>query len=282
MALGIYSGKDALLNGIACVQSWSLTEALAQTRYAASCVPNATNMPKGISNWTGNVTGIGAYPSAAIPVATTFVFKGVTNNDAGQGDLLSVDGVGLFEQLTININKETGAPIGWEATFGLQGVPTESATGAADATLASPEHGDALDVKIGGASVESVSVAVKSAQIILRRPHTTYPKLGSTYRAAGNLEADINFAVSSPKLFNAAWATNGLAVVRIMTGATSYWEFSKIRFGAKTGFVVNRNPPAIVGFTVPGFWNGADAGVAGFITYYDGAAANDVYGDSTP
>lgn len=287
MALGIYSGKDAFVNGLACVDSWSLTEAIQQTRYGASCVPGATNMPKGFANWTGSATGIGAYPSAVVSNIKTpapFTFQGVTNNDAGEGDLLSVDGAGYFEQLTITADKTNGDPISWEASLGLNGVPTESTTGAADATLASPEYGIDADVKIAGATIETISCEVKKWVLMLRRPLATRPKGGSTYRKPGNLEADVTFDVSSPKIFNAAYPSNALVVIRLYTSATAYWELAKVRIGARSGFSVNRkaNPPAIVGYTVNAAWNAADAGVAGWITYYDGAAAHDVYGDSTP
>jgi hypothetical protein len=284
MALSVFSGKDAYVSGLSCVDGWSLTEAIAQTRYGASCIPGAMNMPKGVVNWTGNMTGIGSYPEDVLPVVTPLTFKGVTNNDAGEGDLLSVDGSILFEQLTLTANKETGEAINWEATFGMNGIPTESTTGAADATIANPDFSTDADVRIGGVTIETASVALKKWTLILRRPHATYVKGSSLYRKIGNLEADISFDISSPKLFNAAWVSNTLAVVRLYTSATAYWELSKIRWGARSGFSVTRkaNAPPVIGYTVNGAWNAADAGVLGYITYFDGAANNDLYGDSTP
>lgn len=282
MALGIYSGKDAYVNGVSCIQSWQVTEAVTAQRYSASCTPGGTNVAPGVVNWSGQMSGVGPVP-AAFPDGVVLSFQGVTNNSAGEGDLLSVEGSALIEQLTIDINKETAAPISWQATFGFNGVPTEAASGAADAVIATPVYGDALDVRIGSspATIVTGSLALRTAQIVFRRPLTVFVKGGAAYRKSGNLECDISFSAFTPSLKVTAFAQGTLAKTRIYTSATAYWEFAKIRFLGKSNFQVERGTVNVLGYQVNGQWNSADAGALGYITYFDGTDNTDYYGSSS-
>lgn len=274
----VYSGRDAYLDGAACIQSWQATEATTHQRHSSSCVAGATNVPPGIKNWSGQVNGLGAFPEAVLPGTLVEDALLVINNTGGS--LKSLTGDIVFEQLTIDFNKETYAPISWQATFGAQGNLTEAASGAADSTVAEAPNGSALDIKI---ATVSLTQAIRTAQIVLRTPLTTYVDGGTTYRGeAGNLEADINFAVYESSLNVAAYAANALSRVQIYATATAYWDFSKIRFGGKSNFVVDRTTHNILGYTVNGQWNAVEGTTPGYITYYDGAAEHDLWGDSTP
>jgi hypothetical protein len=279
--LSQYSGKSAYVDGVPCTQSWSLTDGVTANRYGASCVPGGTNTPKGVANWTGQITGVGHHPVNAIPTGIPATFKGVTNDDLGQGDLLSVDGMMVIEQITISVNKETFDPIGWVATFGLNGEPTETATSATDATLFNGLDGSLLDVRIGDpspVSIESVSCAVRTATIVLRRPLGTWTKNGATHRVPGNLEADVSFGVYCPQLFNPAYAKNLLASTRIYISDVAYWQFRKLRFLGKSGIAVDRNTNEPIGYDVNAQWNGADAGVLGNIAFHDGTTPTTYFG----
>lgn len=280
MAIGIYSGKDAAIDGVACVQSWGLALAVTQSRYAASCLGDGTNTPAGPKNWTGQMAGLGAHPADAFPDGVAIEFIGCVNNDEGQGDLHSVEAAILVEQLTININKNDGSPISWEATFGVNGEPNEIIEGVEDSAPASSESGSDLDIKIGGVTIEAAHLAVQTAQIVFRRAPSTFIRGGLTERRPGNLECDINFAVSCPQLSIAAYEENALARVQIYTGASSYWDLSKIRFGGKSGYTVGRGSPSpIIGYSVTGQWNAKDGATDGWIAYYDGSSWTDYQGE---
>jgi hypothetical protein len=187
----------------------------------------------------------------------------------------------IIEQLTIDINKETFDPISWTATFGLNGVPTESATAATDATIYNGFDGSLLDVRIGDPTpltIESVSCAVRRAQIVLRRALGMWIKSGATHRVPGNLEADVVIGVYCPQQFNPAYEYNSLKSLRIFVSATAYWQFRKIRWLGKTGITLDRNSNEPVSYDVNGQFNGADAGVLGNIAYHDGTTPTNYFG----
>jgi hypothetical protein len=247
----IVSGRYAYVNGLSCTQSWQFNQTVAQQRYAASCVPDATNVPEGPTDWTGQATGLGGQP-AIFPDGDDFTFLGVIDGKIGQ--LLSLNGDVLCESLTIDINKEDGSSIKWTATLGAQGDMAEAATAATDSVVSGGQSGVDLDVKIDDVSVSGV----RSAQMVFRRPVTTALDAGLTYRSAGNFEADINFAVYNKSQEVAAYAPNALEIVKIYITPTTFWEFKKIRFGSKSGFVVDRASNNVLGYTVNGMFNGAE------------------------
>lgn len=279
MAIEIYSGKDAYIDGVPCVSSWSATQGAAAQRYSASCVAGASNVGPPVLNWSGAASGKGQKP-VLFPSGADVVFQGVMNNDAGEGDLLSLDGDIVVEQLTIDINKETSAPISWQATYGFQGTPTQSATGASDSANADAMYGNDLDVKIATTSVGITKV--RSAQLVFRRQLTTFVQGGTTYRKAGFLSADINFTLYESSLAIAAYAPGALSRLQIFVSATAYWDFSLARFLGKSNYVVDRESNAILGYTVNAQWNAKNGATPGWISYFDGTTATDYWGDSTP
>lgn len=265
----VYSGKDAYVNGVACTQSWQANPAVTSQRYSASCVAGATNSPPGITNWTGQITGVGAQP-ALFPTGVAMTFLGVINNTGGS--LKSLNGSVLIEQLTIDINKETYAPISWVATFGAQGAMTEAATGATDATISEAPNGKDLVIEVAGTPLTQ---NLRTAQLVFRRPMTTYPSAGLTYRSASNLECDLNFSVYESSLEIAAYAPNSLSLVDIFVDGTDFWSISKARFLGKTGINFDRTSNNITGYTVNAQWNAVEGTTPGFImgpdgTYYYG------------
>ena len=281
---GVYTGKDAYINGVSCVTAWSVTEAVTAKRYSASCVPGATAVPEGIVNFTGQVSGVGAYPIAVIPTGTDLTFKGVVNNTGGS--LLSLNGSILVEQLTIDIDATTREAIKWAATFGAQGALTEASTGAADSVVQEAETGKDFYIKVGASGLTQ---AVTKAQIVLRRPHATRVSGGATYRKAGNLEADLNFTVEESSLLVATYARNVKNRVKIftytdpMTSDQYCWEFNQVRFLGKSNFEVSReNPPKIISYQVNAQWHAVDGNGAelGYILYgiEDSAEAAPIFG----
>lgn len=274
--MSIYSGKDGYVNGIGCIQSWSAAEAVTAQRFSASCVSGATAVPSGIVNWTGQITGVGAYPSAVLPTGIDFSFQGVINNTALS--LKSLTGTALIEQLTIDIDKSTYAPIKWTATYGVQGVLTEAASSAADSTVNAAENGKDLSISIDDVTLTQ---SLTKAQIIFKRPHTTYVDGGVTKRVAGNLECDVSFGVQDSSVAVAAYAKNVLASVKIYTTATDYWFLALVRFLGKSDFQVDRVANNVLGYTVNGQWSGADNTEPGFISYVNGGGNNDFYGTSS-
>jgi len=268
---GVYTGKDAYINGVSCTTAWSVTEAVTAKRYSASCVPGATAVPEGIVNFTGQVSGVGAYPSAVIPTGTDLTFKGVVNNTGGS--LLSLNGSILVEQLTIDIDATTREAIKWAATFGAQGALTEASTGAADSVVKEAETGKYLDIRVDG---NSLTQAVTKAQIVLRRPHATRVSGGATYRKAGNLEADINFTVEESSLLVATYARNAMGALAVVTHHDEdldvylAYEFNRVRFLGKSNFEVSReNPPKIIGYQVNAQWHAVKepGNALGYILY---------------
>ena len=264
--MAIYSGKDAYVNNVPCTQNWSANPGVAHQRYSSSCVPGGTNAPPGVINWTGQMAGVGAQPPV-FPTGVDLAFQGVMNNTVGS--LRSLTGTILIEQLTIDINKEAYAPISWVATFGGQGALAQAASGAADATVSEAPNGKDLAIKIATVAITS---DLRTAQLVFRRPHTTYVLGGVTYRVAGNLECDINFAVHESSLEIAAFAPNALSLLEVFVTASTAWKMQKIRFGPKSGFVVDRVSHAIQGYTVNGMWNGAETGALGYILGPDATA----------
>jgi hypothetical protein len=239
---------------------------------------DASNTPAGTLNWTGQASGIGANP-LLFPTGIPFDFTGIVNNDPGQGDLASIDAEILVEQLTINFNKIDGSPVTWEATFGVNGVPTEGETGGED-VIGSPSHfGTALDIEIEGLTIEQQHRAIQSASLVFRRPPSTFIRAGATERRPGNLECDLSFVVACPKLGYVPYDANALRHVRLFSAANEYWDLNKIRFLGKSGFSVTRGSPApIIQYTVTGQWNAVDGEVQGFLSYFDGIDETDYYG----
>lgn len=270
----VYSGKDAYVNTVGCVQSWQATEAVTAQRYSASCVPGATAVPPGIVNWTGQISGVGDFPEVVIPNGTDLAFQGVINNTSMA--LKSLTGNVRIEQLTIDIDKSTYAPIKWTATFGAQGLLTEGATGAADATISEAPNGKDLAISIGGTPLTQ---SLTKAQIVLRMPATTYVDAGATKRTSGNLECDVNFTVQDSSLAVGAYAKNVLGLLKIFTTADNFWEFSKIRFLGKSNFTVDRVSNNVLGYQVNGQWSAIEADALGYLTFFNGFNDLDTYTD---
>lgn len=266
MTLNIYSGKDAYINDVPCLINWQVTPAVTAERWSASCTPGATNVGLGIQNWAGQASGKGAFP-VLLPDGTDVTFQGVVNNDAGEGALLSLNGTIKVEQLTIDINRETNAAVAWQATFGFQGIPTEAASGAADDTFADMTYPNAFDILVGGSTIASASLKIRTGQIVLRRPASTYIIDGATFRKASNLEADLSFSVFNSSLKVAAIAPNVLDEVIFSLTATQRWRFNKVRILGKSNYQVDRGSSAIIGYTVNAQWNSADDGEQGAIAY---------------
>jgi len=262
----IYNGKNAYVDDVPCVQTWSASLATTHQRHSSSCIAGATNSPPGIKNWSGQITGLGDFPSIVIPSLSPLTFLGVINNTGGS--LKSLNGSVFIESLTIDINKATYAPISWTATFGAHGDLVEAATGAADSVVSEAPNGKDLAITI---VATPITQAIQTAQLVFRRPSTTYVDAGLTYRTPGNLEADINFAVLESALEVAAYAPNALSLVKIFTTATKYWEFSKIRFGGKSNFVVDRTSNNVLGYTVNGMWNAIEGTTEGWIAFFNGS-----------
>lgn len=248
--MGIYSGRDAYVDGISCVQSWQVQVADAIQRYAASCVPGGTNAPAGVLDWTGQIAGVGAQPPI-FPTGEPISFQGVIRNSS---PLRSLTGSILIEQLTIDINAEDGSPIRWTATFGAIGALAEAASGAVDSVIAEAPPGTNLAIEIDGNPVTS---ALRTAQLVFRRPSATYVDGGVTARVGGNLEADLNFSVYEDSLEVAAFAPNSLSPVDVYVTPTTFWSFKNIRFAGKSNFTVDRVSHAVLGYQVNGLWNAA-------------------------
>lgn len=265
------SGRHAYVNGVPCTQSWSASKSVASQRYSSSCVAGATNVPPGVINWSGQIAGVGAQPPL-FPDGNPMAFQGVIDNTVG--DLLSLNGSILIEQLTIDINKETYAPISWVATFGAQGAMTEAATGAVDSVVSEALNGKDLAIEINSTAITQ---GLRTCQLVFRRPSTSYVQAGLTYRDSGNLECDINFSLYERSLEIAAYEANALAQVDVYVSGSEYWSFEKIRFGSKSGISFDRSSNNILGYTVNGMWNAVDGTTQGEIigpdeTYYYGSA----------
>lgn len=281
MALAVYSGKSAYINGVPCTVSWGLDQAVAAARYYASCLGDASNTPEGTIDWTGRAAGIGAQPTL-FPDGETFDFQGVANSDAGLGDLLSVSAEILPESVTINFNKSDGSAVTWDGTFGVNGEPTESATSATDTAEPSAHFGKDLEVLVDGASIEADEVAVQSASLVFRRPPSTFVRGGFVERTPGNLECDLSIVLASPRLVSIpAIEANALeeVILRLGSAGAPEWRLSKMRFLGRTGYTVQRGSPApVIQYTVNAQWNAVDGAEQGYISFFDGAAETDYYG----
>lgn len=285
MALAQYSGKDAYINGIGCLQNWTASVAVTSQKFSASCVPAATDVPPGIQDWKGTASGLGSLPPAVILMPSAdLAFQGVVNNTAGLGDILSLNGNIAVEQLTIDMNKETNAVIGWQLGFCFQGVPTEATSSAVDAAYADNSgsagsllYPNNLSILVAGVAIESTSNRLRTVQIVFKRQVVNYIVGGVTLRKYGNLEADVSFSMFSPTLKLAALAPNNLADLQVTVDASgyNYWLFSKVRMLGKSNYVVDRQTNAIVGYTQACSWNAATAGAQGNISY--GNTADDIH-----
>lgn len=264
----IYSGKDAyvgLTSGVNCVQSWQATPSVTAQEYAASCAPGGTIVPAGIIDWKGQINGFGDYPVGVIPSGVDTSFQGVINNTAMS--LKSLTGTILIEQLTIEIDKSTYAPIKWTATFGAQGNLTVAASGSADSGTPSDCSSAGLTISIAGTPLTQ---SLTKAQIVLSKPHTTYVDVGFTKRKAGNMKCTLNFGVQEASLAVAAYAPNSMGIVRITTNVAGdrYWEFDAVRFLGKSNFTVDRQSTNILGYQVNGQWSFIDDSQAlGYIMF---------------
>lgn len=257
----IRTGKDGYVNGVPCLSAWGISRQTTATRYAASCTMEGTNVTKGNINVTGQMSGIGGNP--AITWGADMAFKGVV--DGSVGTPATVEGNIRVSELTINIPKEAGTEITWEASFGFQGDVTEGTTQYTDSTLT--EHLGATiaaDATFGPPPEPYTFAAIpgfRSAKLTIRRPEKTYVQNGVTYRLNGNFEAEATVEVFSDDV-KPTNDLNMLGKLRLYIDATNFWEFNYMRISEFSGFVVNRATQDLIGYSINYMWSavGGDAG----------------------
>lgn len=249
------SGKYAYVNGLSCITGWSATGATSASRYSASCTPDGSAMSEGNENWTGSIQGVGY--DALFPEEDDFSFIGVAS--AKSGEIVNYGGLVLVETTTIQIPVAQGGPITWEASFGVQGELSKTTTPAyLDATR---DH--APTAKAGGVRIESTPDSgtwtalddIQNITMTFRRPAVVSVDDGFTYREAGNLEADLTFAINTDDMAVALYDLNAVKRVRVYVTATLFFEFDAIMFTGLSDFRVVRGPqPQMIGYTVNGMW----------------------------
>jgi hypothetical protein len=275
------SGKYAYVNGLHCITGWSVTGASSAGRYSASCTPDGSAVSEGNENWTGSIQGVGY--DALFPEEDDYAFIGVASAKAGQ--VVNYEGDVLVEQTTIQIPVAQGGPITWEATIGVQGSLTKTTvTPHLDATR---DH--APSAKYGGVRIEATPDNgtftdlddIQNITITLRRPAVISVDSGETFREAGNLEADISFAINTDDLDVALYALNAVKRVRIYVSADDYFEFDAIMFTGLSDYRVVRGPqPQMIGYTVNGMWTASreTSATLGQILLPDGS---ELYGEES-
>lgn len=258
--MAVKSGRDAYVHGVSCTESWSMGEAVTAQAYSASCTGGAQNVPKGVTNITGAVTGFGAeppwFPDGHDKSAVIFTV------DSHASELESYSATVLVEQLAITFNQETGAAVSWNASFGVQGDYTHSTSvGEVDSSINSPAN--AIDLLILFATVNAsdggtvIQVPdVRTATLTFKRPHTTFVENGLTYRRAGNLSAELSIGVYNSNMLDALFERNSLHYVAVNVNpdltdldGDGSWRLNAMRILGKTGLDVNANSNAIISFT---------------------------------
>lgn len=251
----IRTGKDAYVNGISCVSSWSLNRVASVTRYSASCTGKGTGATNGNINVTGTITGIGGDPGivwGSDVIGAKFVIDGSASGK------LSLSGNIRFNELTINIPKEAGTEINWSANFGVQGDVTEdTAVAYTDSTLV--EHlgaAVAADSQWSDAGTSSFADidGFRGARLTIRKPEKTYVVDGVTLRDSGNFEADLAIDVFSDDLLPAK-DLNAIGKMKVYINQTEFWEVWYAKIAELTNFQMNRATQDLVGYTINYMWS---------------------------
>lgn len=252
----IQTGKKGSVNGIGCLQTWQLSDAVANKRYAATCTDGGTAVTKGNRNFTGTITGLGSPPAAVFP-GTESVLALIVDDGPN-----SIDGTALFNGLSINIAKEADDPVNWSATFGFQGIPTKGTT----AIVA-----DTFDGRYDGAgqalnpifSAATELAAMRSATLNFNAPEKIYFDDGAAYREPGNLEGDVSIDVYDDNPFLPAIAPNTIDTLKVYVNATQFWELDWVMLTGFSNFLVDRESQALIGYTLSGMWSSRKVAAAG-------------------
>ena len=265
------SGKDVWVDdntgtGFGCIQSYSINTSVSAAPYTSSCNAGGTGRGTGITTQSGTITGIGSEPDL-FPDGTLRTARFIISDSPAK----SLTGSIQIDSLSINIDRESGGPISWTASFGVDGLLTSASTSEQPSGVESIDYSKDLILELGevGAptTISPVGPVVRSLQLNFSRNNPTYQDGAVMKRTSNGGILDFNFSVSVYDSTLAWYDTikNNKYIMDAYVNSTDFWHIEWARFLSADGWTLSNSTPNVPGYTVSGGWDNVDDSTLGTI-----------------
>lgn len=268
----MHTGKQGVLDGVSSVSDWSISESQATERIVASNTRGGSARTKGVKDWTGSYTAFGGKP--AIVPGQIFDFKGqlfpTSGVEGGAGP--GYEASALLEQIVINWNFETGAPITHTGTIGGNGeLEYKTDLELLDESTLQKVSSCDTKIQLGAEGSETDWDGITTAALTLSVDPVTSAASGGgcwTKRAANAKNWGFTARLQNTDRGNVLLMPTKGSIVRMrcFINATEFWllEWGMVR--EYTNIAVNRATGAIIGADVAIDMQGFNNGVVGKVS----------------
>jgi hypothetical protein len=256
------TGLEAAINGIPCLERFSIEETGEDNGIACSSSAAGTIRGEPNKDWKGVAVGFGYLPP--ILPGTLFTFTGADRN--GQGWASGTNGA-IVDAVQIFCNPNAATLFYYNLYFSANGLLTPAAYSITSAVIPNPASSAKRIIWRGGSPVSGVSYWDLLIFASNARPLWTGDSGGYPYRDAGNIDAVITWHQNPDAV--AELPTIGIAeVYRLYCTATWYWEIKwAMTLSRPVNYVIRNqaNEPEYIVAQNKAHFTGYYGGVKGFI-----------------
>lgn len=273
--MGVHSGKFGVVNGMANVRNWNITDSITLPKFAASNTKGGHGRISGIQSWQGSFGYYTMIPPVMPGEIFSFAGYSAPDNDTLAGTGTRLSGSAIVDSVAITWNWSNGEIISQVCNFSGHLGLTETTGAAAYSDATSPEAPPVCGTKIeysadGTTYVELTDLT--QATLTITAANLAYVNSSTgclTGRKAGLIDWTAAITRQDSKRI---LSVGDSKYWRFYTDSDSFWllKWGKIKdFG---NYTVDVETGAIVTHVVNLEMNGILAGVVGSITKPDGVS----------
>lgn len=258
----VRSGLNAVVDGQAGVQNWTLNDTLQQATGNPSNARGGTVRRNGVRDWTGGFLQHTAAP--ALFPGDYFTFTGYTNEDASGAGAASYSGPAIVDSIALNWDWAGGGIINTQVNFGANGVLTPGTATGTDATNveAPPSACTKIQYSTDGTTfVEWTDLTAAVLTISKANPthanSSTCAQVGGagptytwTHRRPGVLDWTLALTEENSDGLGANQLLGTDLVFRLFVDDSDYWEVKWGKVGEASGLNVDRATGQVLGRTI--------------------------------
>lgn len=257
--MSVLNGISGVVNGQHTIQKWSISSSADIQELFASNTLGGPIQLDGNEDWSGSFDAYGFQP-VLVP-GEFFTFRGSV--DGTEGVKSEASGA-IVDTVVISGDIEGGKPISYVVNFSGSGTLTKDSVSASDVTTPEPMSAIACTASLQDvveAAAASNMSDVRTFTITLSAANTAYNSSttgGQTLRLAGNFSAQVSLSLYESDFDNVV-DPNASYILRITEANGTFWQFETIKFSEASGFEVDREGAALIGYTAGGAFSGFTA-----------------------
>jgi len=247
--MGVISGKGGAVNGQSVVRKWNIAYKSDLAAYASSNTGGIMSQLAGNTDWNGGFQAYGDTPLVLPGDALSFV--GSMEGTKG------ASGTAIVDQVEISVDLEGAKPVEYNVNFSGNGVLSQGAAVASDASLTIP--GSSIGCKVATGTVVASPVWTDLADIrnwkltltAANKEYASSSSAGGKKRVKGNVDAAFSFSMYGDDL-SLLPQPNSIAAYRFYVSPTTYWEVLWGIVGDEGDITADIEGGELVGATING------------------------------